>query len=177
MSRRLRNRTEMLTAFVAAIAILVGPVVAFGTCCCSIAAAAQQTDATICEHTVGGSVASSCETAVPAAASSCCTAKATKLTDSRPCCQPPSARAPESSPLGKTPCTCTESCCDAALSDSTAILIEPVLQRDLSGDWVALTTVLEPAPRDLFAAPGNVLRQPAFLSAQAHCAMLCRWLN
>lgn len=174
MKRRLWNRAETLFALVAMVTLLVGPA-AFANCCCAALAAAEPADsaaASCCASTAVAPAAACCQSslsqglrldsAVPGTASDC------------PLCDGQAIPAAASS---KLPCQCVEACCDTAVSE-TPVLRAASDQRADSVEPLALPGTLFAAAPLVSLFPADAFRrEPNFLSAQARCAKLCRWLN
>lgn len=184
------NRATTLTACLAALAIFAAPLTGYKNCCCAIAPASQLTAG---EQTAerGGAgeqaaaVANCCSAAAPTAVlrASCCSNSAAAKSyaasqgSAAQCDHTPVAYQLAKSPLHCQDLHCQESCCQRPYAPSAAVVVHPVDQRDAVVDWASLPGLLDTAPWDLFSAAGVVQREPDFLSARAHCAMLCRWLN
>jgi hypothetical protein len=170
MSSRLSKPLTPLTAYLATLAILFGPVASFGSCCCSRAAAAAAETASVeaQESSCCSSVAR--PTGSHVGTGSCCGGSSDCSGSSDAACTEPLA-------LVKGPCHCDETCCDARVPDTLAILGSTADQRELPNDSVPLLGILDAPcwhPASVVIAPQ---REPLTLSAQAHCALLCRWLN
>lgn len=165
MKRRLWNRAETLFALLAIAALLIGPA-ALANCCCAVLAAAEPAD----------SAAASCCASTAAPSAACCLPPSRGLhwASDCPLCDGQAMPAATSS---KLPCQCVEACCDTAVgevpvlrvaSDQRADSVEPLA---LPGTLFAAAPLVSLFPADAFRGPPN------FLSAQARCAKLCRWLN
>lgn len=175
MSSRLPKPTRPLAAYLASLALLLGPVASFGACCCSATAAAASQAAP--PHSCCSSTTKPHRPAEPQAnARPCCSGPSQAACTEPVPCAAATAPSGEAFPIGG-PCQCEGSCCEALAQEMTADAVSAGDQRELPTDGAPLIGVPDAANRHPISATIVPHREKLTLSARALCALLCRWLN